>query len=106
MAAPYAIFEDRTQQYRVTPGERVRLAFHPTWQPQETVTFGNVCAVGGESPRIGAPFVSGVTVTATVVGEVAGPKLVVQKFRRRKNSRRRTGFRAKFTEVEIQSIQG
>ncbi|MEZ5963383.1 MAG: 50S ribosomal protein L21 [Planctomycetota bacterium] len=106
MAATYAIFVDRTQQYRVSPGERVRLAYNPQWQPQASVTFDDVCAVGGEAPRIGAPYVAGASVTAKVVGEVAGPKLVVQKFRRRKNSRRRTGFRAKYTEVRIESIQG
>lgn len=106
MAANYAIFVDRTQQYRVAPGERVRLAYNPTWQPQASVTFDQVCAVGGASPRIGQPYVDGASVTAKVVGEVAGPKLVIQKFRRRKNSRRRTGFRAKFTEVQIESIQG
>lgn len=106
MAATYAIFEDRTLQYRVTPGERVRLAFNPDWQPQASVTFDKICAVGGATPRIGAPYVGGASVTAKVIGDVAGPKLVIQKFRRRKNSRRRTGFRAKFTEVEIQGIEG
>ncbi len=106
MAATYAIIEDRTLQYRVSPGERVRLAFNDTWQPDAAVTFDKVCAVGGGTPRIGAPYVQGVSVTAKVIGEIAGPKLVIQKFRRRKNSRRRTGFRAVFTEVEIQSISG
>jgi large subunit ribosomal protein L21 len=106
MAATYAIIEDRTLQYRVIPGERVRLAFNGAWQPDEAVTFDKVCLVGGGSPRLGAPYVSGASVTAKVVGNVAGRKLVIQKFRRRKNSRRRTGFRPKFTEVVIESIQG
>jgi len=105
MAATYAIIDDRTCQYRVRPGERVRLAYNPQWQPQTSVTFANVCALGGAPPRIGTPYVAGASVTARVLGEVGGPKLVIQKFRRRKNSRRRTGFRAKFTEVEIESIQ-
>ncbi|HLU38571.1 MAG TPA: 50S ribosomal protein L21 [Planctomycetota bacterium] len=104
MAATYAIIEDRSLQYRVRPGERVRLAFHEAWQPDEAVTFDKVCLVGGDTARIGRPYVEGASVTARVVGRVAGPKLVIQKFRRRKNSRRRTGFRAVFTEVEIQSI--
>lgn len=106
MASTYAIFEDRTLQYRAAPGDRVCLAYHCDWQPESTVTFDHVCVVGGESPRVGAPYVSGASVTAKVLGEVKGDKLVVQKFRRRKNSRRRTGFRARFTEVEIQAIKG
>lgn len=106
MAATYAIIEDRTQQYRVAAGERVRLAFNDIWKPNAAITFDRVCAVGGGVPRIGTPYVKGVSVTAKVIGEVAGPKIVIQKFRRRKNSRRRTGFRAMFTEVEIQSITG
>lgn len=106
MAATYAVFEDRTQQYRVAPGERVLLAFNDSWQPQASVTFDKVCVVGGGSPKIGAPYVGGASVKAKVLGVVAGPKLVIQKFRRRKNSRRRTGFRARFTEVQIESIQG
>jgi large subunit ribosomal protein L21 len=106
MAATYAIIEDRTLQYRVAPGERVRLAFNDTWAADADVTFDKVCAVGGGTARIGTPYVSGASVTAKVIGEVAGPKLTIQKFRRRKNSRRRTGFRAVFTEVEIQAING
>jgi large subunit ribosomal protein L21 len=60
----------------------------------------------GDQFRLGQPTVNGATVTASVVGETKGEKLVVQKFRRRKNSRRRTGHRQKFTLVKITKIAG
>ncbi len=101
----YAVIEDRDQQYRVAPGERVLLPLNAALESGASVTFDKVCLVGGDEPRIGTPFVDGVSVTATVLGTVKGPKQVIQKFKRRKNFRRRTGFRAKFTEVRIDEIQ-
>lgn len=108
MADSYAIFEDRNQQYRVSPGDRVQIALDANLQPDATVSFDKVCVVGGgDSVRIGRPYVDGARVTATVVTqELKGPKLVVAKYRRRKNSRRRTGFRARHTEIRIDSIEG
>jgi large subunit ribosomal protein L21 len=102
----YAVIEDRTRQYRVAVGDRVQLDLLDDAEPGSTVTFDQVCVLGGDASRIGTPFITGASVTATVVGEVKGPKLVVAKFRRRKNSRRRTGFRGKFTEVQIEAING
>jgi large subunit ribosomal protein L21 len=65
-----------------------------------------VCLVGGEGQgRIGAPYVAGASVTAKVVRQqLKGEKVTIGKFRRRKNSRRRTGFRARYTEVQIEAI--
>jgi large subunit ribosomal protein L21 len=103
-----AIVEDRTQQYRVAPGDKVLVAFHDGAEEGATLTFDKVCLVtgdGGEGAKIGTPYVDGVTVTAKVLRpEVKGDKLVVAKYRRRKNSRRRTGFRARYTEVRIEGI--
>jgi large subunit ribosomal protein L21 len=100
----YAVFIDRNQQYRVAPGDRVMLALQRSLEPGDEIAFDRVCAVGGDEPRLGTPFVDGARVTATVIGEVKGPKLTVQKFRRRKNYRRRTGFRARYTEVRIDAV--
>ena len=103
-----AIVEDRSQQYRVTAGDRVMLAFQDSVEEGSSLTFDKVCLVSGEGDaRIGTPYVEGVTVKATVLRhEVKGSKVVIGKYRRRKNSRRRTGFRAKYTEVRIDSIDG
>lgn len=102
----YAVVDDRNQQFRAEPGQRVQLPLNESWEPGATVTFDKVCLVTGDQAQVGAPYVDGVSVTATVVGMVKGPKLIVQKIRRRKNSRRRTGFRARFTEIKIDSIEG
>lgn len=104
----YAVVDDRSMQYRVQPGDRIQIHFRADAEPGATVTFDKVCLIGGSGEaRVGTPYLAGARVTGKVLqGEVKGEKLVVAKFRRRKNSRRRTGFRARFTEVEIQSIDG
>ena len=102
----YAVVDDRNQQFRAEPGKRVKLAFDASLEPGSEVTFDKVCLVTGDNGQVGAPYCSGVTVKGKVIGMAKGPKLVVQKFRRRKNSRRRTGFRARYTEVQIESIDG
>ena len=103
----YAVVDDRNQQYRVKPGDRIKIHLRNGAAEGETVTFDKVCCVGGEGQgRVGTPFVQGASVTAKVVRQMKGPKVVICKFRKRKNSRRRTGFRAKFTEVQIEAING
>ena len=102
----YAVIEDRNQQYRVEPGQRLQLPLNKTLEAGASLTFDKVCVVGGDDTRVGTPFVDGATVTATVLGNSKGPKLQIMKFRRRKNSRRRTGFRAQYTELRIDSIDG
>ena len=103
----YAVIDDRNQQYRVQPGDRIRIHYRSDAEEGASVTFDKVCCVGGEGPgKVGTPHVDGATVSAKVVGQVKGPKVVIGKFRRRKNSKSKTGFRAKYTEVEIESING
>ncbi len=102
----YAVVDDRNQQYRVQPGDRIRI-HHRDATAGDTLTFDKICAVSGEGEgagRVGTPFVQGVTVTAKVVRQMKGPKVVICKFRKRKNSRRRTGFRAQYTEIQIEAI--
>ena len=102
----YAVFEDRNQQHRVAEGDRVLLPHNAALEEGATCRFEQVYVITGDDPRIGSPFVQGAAVTATVVRQgVKGPKLIVQKIRRRKNSRRRTGFRARYTEVRIDKIE-
>ncbi len=100
-----AVLEDRNTQYRVAEGDRVLLAYQRGAEEGSTLTFDKVCLLTGDSPKIGTPYVDGAKVTATVLRpEVKGDKLVILKYRRRKNSRRRTGFRARYTEVRIDGI--
>lgn len=71
----------------------------------EEIKFDQVLVVSSEAGfKLGTPNVAGAVVTATVLGDTQGEKVYVQKFRRRKNSRRRTGHRQKYTKVKIVSI--
>ncbi len=101
----YAVVDDRNQQYRVQPGDRIKIHLRNGVAEGETLTFDKICVVGGEGEgRVGTPFVSGVSVTAKVVRQVKGPKVIICKFRERKNSRRHTVLGAKYTEIQIEAI--
>lgn len=101
----YAVVDDRHQQYRVQPGDRIQIHLLRDAEDGSTLTFDKVCAVGGEGTgKVGAPYLAGATVTAKVLRTIKGPKVRVAKYRKRKNSRRRTGFRAQYTEVQIEAI--
>ncbi len=100
----YAIISDGSRQYKVEEGQLLLVDYRDT-PAGEKLTFDRVLAVGGDGDvRLGTPLVEGASVTAEVVGLEQGPKLVVQKLRRRKNMRRKTGFRAMNTRVKIDKI--
>ncbi|MFO0264266.1 MAG: 50S ribosomal protein L21 [Planctomycetota bacterium] len=103
----YAIIVDGGHQYKVEEGQTLEIDFREAAEPGSELVFDRVLAVSnGEQFRLGQPTVNGATVTASVIGESKGEKLVVQTFRRRTNSRRRTGHRQKFTLVKITKIAG
>ena len=102
----YAVFEDRNQQHKAEPGARIQIDYNSDLEAGSTVTFDKVCMVGGDAPKVGTPYVDGASVTAKVLGDVKGPKVVIQWFRRRKASKKRTGFRARYTEIQIESVNG
>jgi large subunit ribosomal protein L21 len=100
----YAIIKHGSRQYRVEKGQEIDIDYREA-AAGDAVTFDHVLAASmGDDLRFGAPFLSGASVAAEVVGTVQGPKLVVQKFRRRKNSRRKTGHRQIYTKVRITDI--
>jgi large subunit ribosomal protein L21 len=68
------------------------------------VTFGEVLVVGGDTPTVGVPAVSGASVAAEVLEQGRGDKVIAFKKRRRKNSRRKRGHRQEFTLVRITEI--
>jgi large subunit ribosomal protein L21 len=103
----YAIIVDGGHQYKVEEGQTLEIDFRETAEPGSELVFDRVLALStGENFKLGQPTVSGASVTASVVGESKGEKLVIQKHRRRKNSRRRTGHRQKYTVVKITKIAG
>jgi large subunit ribosomal protein L21 len=102
----YAIIVDGGKQYKVRSGDEVTVDYRDA-EKGSSLTFDRVLATSdGTSVRIGTPALAGASVTAEIVGTVQGPKLVVQKFRKRKNSRRRTGHRQIHTVVKIGAISG
>jgi large subunit ribosomal protein L21 len=102
----YAIIVDGGRQYRVEPGMEVDVDYRDVPQG-ENVTFEKVLAVSGnDGMKLGSPTVAGATVTASVVGPTLDKKIYIQKFRRRKNSRTRTGHRQIHTRVKIEKIAG
>lgn len=101
----YAIIVDGGRQYKVEEGQEFSIDYRGLGSGAE-VNFDRVLALGDESGTlIGGPTLDGAKVTAEVLGVALGPKLVVQKLRRRKNSRRKTGHRQLYTMVRINKIQ-
>lgn len=97
---------DGGRQYRVEEGQQLLIDYRggDVSEGQE-LTFDQILGyVDGEKISFGTPTLAGATVTAKVLGHTKGDKVVIQKFNRRKNYRRRTGHRQKFTEVEITKI--
>jgi large subunit ribosomal protein L21 len=101
----YAIIQDGAHQFQVEPGQELDIDYRDLSAGDE-LKFERVLAYRDDDGlKIGRPTIESATVTAKVVSAVRGPKLVVQKFRRRKNERRRTGHRQIFTRVVIDKIQ-
>ena len=105
----YAVLDDRNQQYRVAQGDKIKIHLRSDANEGDTLTFDKVCAVGGEGDnagKVGTPFVDGASVTAKVLGDTKGEKLVVFRFKRRKNVRVKNGHRQRYTNIEITAING
>ncbi|HEY4122781.1 MAG TPA: 50S ribosomal protein L21 [Byssovorax sp.] len=101
----YAVIKTGGKQYRVSEGQKLRVEKLPG-AAGDKLTFGEVLLLGGDAPKVGQPFVKGASVAAEITGQGRGPKLVVFKFRRRKNYRRKNGHRQPFTELRITGITG
>lgn len=103
----YAIIADGGRQYKVEEGQELTIDFRDL-PAGEKLSFDHVLAVssGDGDLKLGAPHLEGASVSAKVLGPEQGEKLVVQKIRRRKNSRRKTGHRSMYTRVKIAQIAG
>lgn len=102
----YAIIETCGRQYKVTEGARVRMDLMDT-EVGGQVEFDKIlCLFEGERVKVGQPYIQGAKVTATVANHGKDKKIVVFKYRRRKNKSRKMGHRQSFTEVIINHIQG
>ncbi|ADB17106.1 ribosomal protein L21 [Pirellula staleyi DSM 6068] len=101
----YAIIAENGRQYKVEEGQVFQIDLRDDVGAGDSVTFSKVLLIGGgEKPIVGVPVVEGASVTAEVVAQELGDKIYIQKFRRRKNYRRRTGHRQMYTRVKITKI--
>ncbi len=101
----YAIVRDGPNQFRAEQGATIRLAYRKGVEAGATLTLAEVLLVGdGDQVTIGTPTVAGASITATVKGMAQGPKLIVYRYRKRKNSDKKRGHRQKFTEAVVESI--
>src|SRR5262249_54959293 len=101
----YAIIEDGSHQFRVREGDRIQVDRRDGKAGDELV-FPKVLFLGGGegSPTIGTPMKEGARVAAKNVNQLKAKKIIIQKFRRRKNMRRRNGHRQPYTVVQITSL--
>jgi large subunit ribosomal protein L21 len=99
----FAVIKTGGKQYRVAAEDVIRVD-RVNGQPGEIVEFGEVLVVGGDAPQLGTPTVAGATVAGEVLQHTRGDKVIAFKKRRRKNSRRKRGYRHEFSVVRITEI--
>ena len=100
----YAVVKTGGKQYRVSPGETVKVELLSADVGAEVV-LDDVLFVGGEGDvKVGTPKLAGASVKATVVQHGRGDKIRIFKMRRRKHYQRHAGHRQSFTELRIDSI--
>ena len=101
---PYAVIRTGGKQYRVSPGELLRVE-SLSGDKGSDITFSEVLLTAAEGAvQVGTPLVSGVTVSARIVSHGKEKKIIVFKKKRRKNYSRKQGHRQHFTAVQIKTI--
>jgi large subunit ribosomal protein L21 len=99
----FAVIKTGGRQYRVVPDDVLEVG-KIEGDVGTIIQLGEVLVVGGDTPVLGAPTVAGATVAAEVLQHKRGPKVIAFKKRRRKNSRRKRGYRDEITVLRITEI--
>ena len=99
----YAIIATGGKQYRVSEGDVIYIEKIDA-QVDSTVSFDFLLMGNDGDVKIGTPVVEGVKVEGKVVGQIRGEKIVVYKYKSKKNYRRKQGHRQPYTKVEITKI--
>ncbi len=101
----YAVITTGGKQYKVAPGDRIRIN-KLEGEVNSTINFDNVLMLSdGANVTIGQPKVDGANVEATILTHGREKKVVIMKFKKRKDYFRKRGFRAHYTKVEIGQIK-
>ena len=102
----YAIIETGGKQYKVQAGDQIRVE-KLNVEDGGAVVFDKVLAAGeGADIKIGAPYLEGVTVEGTAVESGKGDKVIIFKYKAKKDYRKKQGHRQPYTLVEITSVAG
>ena len=100
----YAIIENGSHQFRVSPGDRITID-RRDGEPGSEVVFDKVLLIAGnDGASIGTPLLAGARVVGTIERTYLAKKILIQKFRRRKGYRRKKGHRQPFTTVRITDV--
>jgi large subunit ribosomal protein L21 len=99
----FAVIKTGGRQYRVVPDDVLEIG-KIAGEVGTIVQLGEVLVVGGDTPVLGTPTVAGATVAAEVLQHKRGPKVIAFKKRRRKNSRRKRGYRDEITVLRVTEI--
>ena len=99
----FAVIKTGGHQYRVAEDDVIRVG-KLNGNVGEIVQIKDVMLVGGDKPQLGTPLVSGASVAVEVIEQSRGPKVIAFKKRRRKNSRRKRGYRDEITVLRITEV--
>ena len=100
----YAIIQTGGKQYKVSEGDVIKVELLAL-EPEQTVEIDKVLAVvDGEAATIGNPLVNGAKVSCTVLGHGKGKKVIVFKYKPKKNIRKKNGHRQPFTQLRVEKI--
>ncbi|MBQ3394998.1 MAG: 50S ribosomal protein L21 [Synergistaceae bacterium] len=102
----YAVIETGGKQYRAEPGDKFRVE-KLAGETSTEIIFDKILAVGGEGTetKFGNPYIPGARVTAEIVKQARADKVIVFKYKSKKNYRNKRGHRQYFTEVVIKNIE-
>ena len=99
----YAVINAGAHQYTVKEGDVLTID-KIEGSAGDKVTFDKVMLVGGNAPKIGAPLVAGASVEATIEDQTRNPKIIVFKYKRRKNYKKKRGHKQPVTVVKVSKI--
>ena len=101
----YAIIESGCKQYTIRPGDRLRVEKLPG-NAGDDIAIGAVLAINdGQRLITGSPYVPGASVVGKVVAQEKAEKVIVFKYKRRKDSKRKRGHRQSYTELLVEKIE-
>ena len=104
VASDFAIFEHQGQQFKVQVGDVIETAFDKTMETEKPVVFEKILVFNNQ---IGTPYLAGKKIHAKclIKGE-KGEKIIVFKYKAKKNYRVKTGFRKRFNQLRIEKLEG